>query len=296
MGQTGSNSRFDAEMDWLSDMDEPKARLRDFLPHALAGAALVCSFALAGTWLGQASAHNGPGNLAEIVKPDSMRGSLAKASVGDLDVVFNPTPRQQQVMSSAKSDMITTDFLRPRVLQASYRPADPVQDAKARRAMPLSIARLEENAEGARLAKNEGSLRRRQMANEQACLARAVYFEARSESEMGQIAVAQVILNRVKDPSYPNTICGVVYQGADAGTSACQFSFACDGLSDEPKNRNQWQASQRVAQKVLSGKAADQVKVVEAATHYHADYVQPKWSFSLRRVIKIGRHIFYSDS
>lgn len=282
-------------MDWLSDMDEPSTRLRDFLPHAMAGAALVVGFALAGAWFGQASAHNGPGNLAEIVNP-GMRGSLAKAPVSDLDVVFSGTPRQQQVMTEGKGDMITTAFLRPRVLQASYRPAEPAIQAPLTQGAPLSIARLEENAEGARLAKNEGALRRRQMANEQACLARAVYFEARSESEMGQIAVAQVILNRVKDPNYPKTICGVVYEGADAGTTACQFSFACDGLSDEPKNRSQWQASLRVAQKVLSGKAADQVKVVEAATHYHADYVQPKWSFSLRRIVKIGRHIFYSDT
>jgi spore germination cell wall hydrolase CwlJ-like protein len=128
---------------------------------------------------------------------------------------------------------------------------------------------------------------------EENCLARAVYFEARSESELGQLAVAKVILNRVKDPEYPNTICGVVYQGSGRRNS-CQFSFACDGLPDDVKSATAWAKSKSVAQKALSGNS--KVAAVSTATNYHADYVNPKWAKSMKRLIKIGRHIFYEES
>jgi spore germination cell wall hydrolase CwlJ-like protein len=128
---------------------------------------------------------------------------------------------------------------------------------------------------------------------EQDCLARAVYFEARSEPEMGQLAVAKVVLNRLKDPHFPKTICGVVYEGASRSNS-CQFSFACDGLSDQPTARSSWRQAKRVAAKAMAGDQS--IKIMTAATHYHADYVMPKWAASLKRVIKIGRHIFYTNS
>jgi spore germination cell wall hydrolase CwlJ-like protein len=128
---------------------------------------------------------------------------------------------------------------------------------------------------------------------EQSCLARAVYFEARSESELGQLAVAQVILNRVKNPDYPKSICDVVYQGAGR-LNSCQFSFACDGAPDNPKSGDSWAQAQRVASRAMSGDS--RVQVISTATNYHADYVKPRWSDSLNRLIKIGRHIFYSGS
>lgn len=128
---------------------------------------------------------------------------------------------------------------------------------------------------------------------EQACLARAVYFEARSESELGQLAVAKVILNRAKNPAYPKTICGVVYQGADR-TNSCQFSFACDGESDNPRPGRQWETAKKVAARAMSGDGT--VQVISTATHYHADYVRPRWSGAMTRLIKIGRHIFYHDT
>jgi len=119
----------------------------------------------------------------------------------------------------------------------------------------------------------------------QSCLATAVYFEARSESEMGQLAVATVILNRAKTSNYPSSICGVVYQGASR-LNACQFSFACDGQSDLPPNDRAWETAIAVSALALA---------VAEATHYHADYVEPRWSKSLHRLTKIGRHIFYSQ-
>ena len=87
---------------------------------------------------------------------------------------------------------------------------------------------------------------------DQECIAAAVYFEARSESELGQLAVAKVVLNRVKDPNFPKTICGVVYQGSDRRNS-CQFSFACDGIADEVRGKAAWDQSKRIAQKAIAG-------------------------------------------
>ena len=132
---------------------------------------------------------------------------------------------------------------------------------------------------------------------EENCLASAVYFEARSESQRGQLAVATVILNRVRAPHYPSTICGVIYQGA-SHLNACQFSFACDGEPDLPKQGRAWNAALEVAALALADdkKMEDEpMRMVSAATHYHADYAKPGWSKSLQRLTKIGRHIFYSQ-
>jgi spore germination cell wall hydrolase CwlJ-like protein len=128
---------------------------------------------------------------------------------------------------------------------------------------------------------------------EQACLATAVYYEARSESELGQLAVAKVILNRVRDPAYPKSICGVVYQGADKG-HGCQFSFACDGRAEQPRSGKAWAEAKQIASRAMAGEA--DVKIISTATHYHADYVQPRWAGTMKRLIKIGRHVFYRDS
>jgi spore germination cell wall hydrolase CwlJ-like protein len=124
------------------------------------------------------------------------------------------------------------------------------------------------------------------------CLARAVYFEARSESQLGQLAVATVILNRAKAANYPSSICGVVYQGASR-RNACQFSFACDGQSDLPQYGRAWETALSVTAMALSDDTP--VRSVAAATFYHADYVNPHWSKSMHRLTKIGRHIFYSQ-
>jgi hypothetical protein len=125
---------------------------------------------------------------------------------------------------------------------------------------------------------------------EQRCLAEAVYFEARSEPEEGQAAVAQVVLNRVKSGLYPSSICGVVYQNRHRHL-ACQFTFACEGKSLRVTDDESWQSASRVAKAVLEGKTylAD----VGASTHYHADYVRPRWAKRLKKMDVIGRHIFY---
>ena len=134
--------------------------------------------------------------------------------------------------------------------------------------------------------------RRLRMAEEN-CLARAVYFEARSESELGQMAVAKVILNRTRADGFPKTICGVVYQGSNRRNS-CQFSFACDGLPDDVKQPGAWVQAKSIAKKAIAGDTK-MGRALGAAVNYHADYVKPKWSKTMRRLVKIGRHIFYSN-
>ena len=124
------------------------------------------------------------------------------------------------------------------------------------------------------------------------CLAQAVYFEARSESVLGQLAVATVILNRAKAENYPSSICGVVYQGA-ARLTGCQFSFTCDGQPNLPQIDRAWETALAVTAMALSDDRP--VGSVAAATFYHADYVTPYWSKSMNRLTKIGRHIFYSQ-
>jgi spore germination cell wall hydrolase CwlJ-like protein len=125
---------------------------------------------------------------------------------------------------------------------------------------------------------------------EMKCLAEAVYFEARSEPEDGQAAVAQVVLNRVKSGLYPDNVCGVVYQNRHRYLS-CQFTFACEGRALRINEPEAWVTAQRVAKDVLEGRSylAD----VGNSTHYHANYVRPWWARRLTRMDTIGRHVFY---
>ncbi len=127
-------------------------------------------------------------------------------------------------------------------------------------------------------------------ASEQHCLAEAIYFEARSEPEEGQAAVAQVVLNRVMSGLYPRSVCGVVFQNRQRH-NACQFSFACDGHALRINEAASWAQAARVAREVTDG--ATYVSDVGDSTHYHANYVAPGWSRRLVRMDRIGHHIFY---
>ena len=126
--------------------------------------------------------------------------------------------------------------------------------------------------------------------SEEHCLAQAIYFEARSEPEEGMAAVAQVVLNRVKSGLYADSVCGVVFQNSHR-YKACQFSFTCEGKSLRVTELGYWQTALRIAREVTEGKTwlAD----VGGATHYHANYVRPNWAAHLKRMDKIGHHIFY---
>jgi spore germination cell wall hydrolase CwlJ-like protein len=125
-------------------------------------------------------------------------------------------------------------------------------------------------------------------ARELDCLTQAVYFEARGETPRGQAAVAQVVMNRVANPKFPKTVCGVVFQGA--ATHGCQFSFVCDGSMRRGREAGAWDRARRIAARALAG-------VVEAdvgkATHFHAAGVQPDWGPQMLRVAQVGLHVFY---
>ena len=121
------------------------------------------------------------------------------------------------------------------------------------------------------------------------CLAQAIYYEAGGEGEPGQRAVAQVVVNRVRSLAFPNTVCGVVYQGAERVTG-CQFTFTCDGSLARTPSQAGFDRALKVARQALSGKVDD---VVGNATHYHANFVVPYWASSLDKVKTIGAHIFY---
>jgi spore germination cell wall hydrolase CwlJ-like protein len=128
------------------------------------------------------------------------------------------------------------------------------------------------------------------MNKELRCLAEAIYFESRSEPAHGQAAVAQVILNRVKSGLYPASVCGVVYQNRHRHL-ACQFTFACEGKALRITESEHWKQAVHIAKNVTEG--TTYLADVGGSTHYHANYVKPRWSRKLKRMDVIGRHIFY---
>jgi hypothetical protein len=122
------------------------------------------------------------------------------------------------------------------------------------------------------------------------CLAEAVYFEARGEPVLGQVAVAQVVLNRAFSGKYPNTVCGVVYQNSHRHL-ACQFTFVCDGIRDVIREPEMWDRAKKIAAEMLDGKLW--LPEIGKATHYHARYVHPGWVSEMKKMHKLGIHIFY---
>jgi N-acetylmuramoyl-L-alanine amidase len=126
------------------------------------------------------------------------------------------------------------------------------------------------------------------------CMAMNIYHEARNESTIGQIAVAQVVMNRVNDDRFPNTVCGVVEQGiyyrGKPVKHKCQFSWFCDGLPDTPKNEEAFEEAMDIGVMVMGGHFTS---MFDGITHYHADYVSPLWRQHKTFVVKINSHIFY---
>lgn len=131
---------------------------------------------------------------------------------------------------------------------------------------------------------------------EELCLVQAIYFEARGESFIGQLAVGSVILQRLKSKSFPNTICGVVQSGkywkGNPIKNKCAFSYWCDGKTEKMYNYNAYDEAVNAANLVLGGAS---ISLLNEATHYHAFYVQPSWSTKMKRITRIGKHLFYKE-
>jgi hypothetical protein len=133
---------------------------------------------------------------------------------------------------------------------------------------------------------------------ERECLAQAIYHEARGESATGQMAVANIIVNRARSTKFPQSLCGVIYQNADKGKYRCQFTFACDGRDDTPGERRAWAASQDLAREVYAEFAqGEDIGVLPGtALYYHTTAVRPSWANTFSRVAVVDSHIFYSPN
>lgn len=269
-----------------------KKRFKDLLVYSLAAIGLVVVAAGIGHYAGEnASARSAP--EVEWVDVTSSAQSIVRKSS-----VLRPT--LQETPEAPQSDQVKADRQRT----ASLGKSDLVVPMTLFAKREDRITPVETLIETPPVWKIEklvelglGEKRRRQTVRvarerEHYCLAEAIYHEARGEPTLGQLAVANVILNRVASKQYPNSICGVVNQNEHMRLR-CQFTYACNGLPDKPKPGNHWKKAQRVATQAMSGKRA--IYAVKGATHYHADYVNPNWAKSFKFVKKIGRHIFYAD-
>ena len=132
------------------------------------------------------------------------------------------------------------------------------------------------------------------------CMSKNIYFEAAIESTAGKMAVAQVTMNRVNSPKFPNTVCAVITQGKHYANGfpvrdRCQFSWYCDGKGDDPHKGRMWRESVSVAEYVLSTPTL--MDITDGATHYHADYIDsPRWADPKRKTVAIDTHIFFNHS
>jgi spore germination cell wall hydrolase CwlJ-like protein len=187
--------------------------------------------------------------------------SLQGASGGKGLETAPPAPPPLLVRKIAPEDALSINQTIP--LSASPNPA----------ARPFALGRADEASQARALE----------------CLTSAVYYEAGNESADGQRAVAQVVLNRLRHPAFPGTVCGVVYQGSTRVTG-CQFTFTCDGSLARRPNEASWNRARQVAHAALAGAV---FAPVGYATHYHANYVVPYWASSLAKNAVVGAHIFY---
>lgn len=189
------------------------------------------------------------------------------------------------LVTSEDSDVLATAYADPKPDYARQSPFDAIlteANERGRFVPPISQA---DHAWAAAILPASVFTQR-----EQNCLAEAIYFEAATEPLKGRAAVAQVILNRVRNPAYPDSICGVVYQNED-WRNRCQFSFACDHIRDVVTSPSHWKTAKEIALAVTAGKIW--LDEVGSATHYHATYVRPNWGPTMIKVGRIGLHIFY---
>ena len=166
----------------------------------------------------------------------------------------------------------------------AYKPVAAEEALKLNAALPLSAV-----APGSAKPFSMASAGTAGRANALECLTSAIYYEAGQESTDGQRAVAQVVLNRVRHPAFPSSVCGVVYQGSTRQTG-CQFTFTCDGSMTRGAMRDSWDRARKVAQEALAGAV---YAPVGNSTHYHANYVFPYWAPTLAKTAVVGAHLFY---
>ncbi|MEM7425139.1 MAG: cell wall hydrolase [Pseudomonadota bacterium] len=296
------------EIATLEPMKPAHSRIAGALPYVLAGAALVVGVAVFGSYMGKSAvARSGPGTAwTDVTQPSVTLVSRASLSESQYTLEDQGYSFEigQQVTASLKGDRITKGvfdrpdsiLLRPAVLPM----AKPRILAHKRRDFAIEsppARKLKAVFRRGQAMRDRARAVRQAQINEHYCMAKAIYFEARSESKAGQLAVANVVMNRVKSKNYPSTICGVVYENRvkKKRLGGCQFSFTCDGTPDRPRPGAQWNMARKLAHKVMDNDPKYTV-VNSSVLHYHADYVNPRWSKFMRRLTKIGRHIFYTGT
>jgi spore germination cell wall hydrolase CwlJ-like protein len=211
--------------------------------------------------------------------------ALARATPAD-----SPRPRDDVAakLSPAKPDGIQLASIDPNVMPQASVP----QPAVIQASLPARLGILPQPAPGvpplspAQRLNLEGKDR----AKAELCLSNAIYFEARDQPYIGQVAVAQVVINRVFSGVYPRDVCGVIYQNAHRHL-ACQFTFACDGKRKTINEFGSWARARRIARETLDGQLY--VQAVGTSTHYHATYVRPNWIHEMHRFAREGIHLFY---
>jgi spore germination cell wall hydrolase CwlJ-like protein len=223
--------------------------------------------------------------LRAVRKPGSggQSGLLWRAAIvalGFLILVVAPTAFAGWHARTAQP--IATFSLTPAVLRSAPDPIEAKRIAAMNKAIPVNP----HLAVPAAPFSLRGSL---SQASAVDCMTAAIYYEAANESITGQRAVAQVVLNRMRHPAFPNSVCAVVFQGSERRTG-CQFTFTCDGSLARRPSHNGWRRAQSVAFAALSGLVEPSVG---HATHYHAAYVLPYWAKNLTKITEIGSHIFY---
>ncbi len=232
-----------------------------------AAATMALSGVVLGGWLRPATSDAAPGLVAAQDDRAAPRAT--------------PPPRQDQDPRPLADDAGRSATFVAR--ESAFRAVERAL-ARAFGPAPVLVAGSAPRVRSARLARVERG------ATPQACLAQAVYYEARGEPIEGQAAVAQVVMNRAHSGRHPADVCGVVFEGA--ARSGCQFSFACDGrLGGRRPEAAAWRRAETVAAAALSGPGRPELA---GAMNYHADYVRPRWAAQLARTAEIGRHIFYA--
>lgn len=216
------------------------------------------------------------GGMARVATDHARASRIANAAAGG----FSETTLQRE-----------TAAMDPGVLRIASRHDPFVTTGAAHRDRQTAMltARLERAPKAGRLRGNVEPNGALEGSRELECLTQAVYYEARGETPSGQAAVAQVVMNRVRHPAFPNSVCGVVFQGAGKRVG-CQFSFACDGSMRRRRETAAWDRAQRVASRALSGAV---VARVGDSTHFHTTNVAPNWGPRLVRTAEVGMHIFY---
>jgi spore germination cell wall hydrolase CwlJ-like protein len=218
-------------------------------------------------------------------------------SIGEGVGTIQPWPADEEVLIEAPPahdpDFKRSALVSPLAEDFNFETTSAAPEPEAAAAPGETVAAKGEVTGAGKRPKTPGerlNLDARQRAKSEKCLAEAVYFESRGEVKRGQIAVAQVVMNRTFSGFYPNNVCGVVYQNSHRKL-ACQFTFACDGIPDKIEEPDMWEQAKEIARDMLDGKLW--LPEIGHSTHYHAYWVHPSWVNEMRKIHKIGVHSFY---